>query len=456
VTTAHRPAVEPELAGNSTQRLARQLALMTPTAGAMDPRLRDLLVDALGVALAGRDEPVSVAAASLAAGSTAAWDRAWLHGVHMHALDFDDTHERSLCHTAVALLPGLIALAVDRRLPAQRLFDAYLLGLRVVDFLAPVGPRFNEMGLHSTGLVGTLAAAAASSWLLDGDSDTGAAAMEFAALTAAGLGAAFGTEAKPIQAARAAEAGLRAALFAAHRVGPPHGAVMGRRGLVALWLGEDAVESLPWGTPRPEAVAQVAMKPYPSCFLTHSTIDAILAIREELQIRDESAVVAVEVTAHPVAIALADKAELRSATDAKFSLRYCAREALLRGVPVVKSFSDDSWHSVTASPDRWSSWVDRFEVVSDRGLPTVGAHVRVRTTDGKTSARTVLAPHGSAADPMSSAEVDAKFRANCARALSEDRIEAAIAALRSLEGGDDLAGSGVIRELLPQPSSAAD
>lgn len=448
MTTTHRPPAGPARAADPTRRLADQLALLRPS-GEPEPRLIDLLVDALGVAVAGRAEPVSVAAASISAGRSAS-ERAWLHGVQMHALDFDDTHEASLCHTAVALLPGLIALGLEHGLPAQRLFEAHLLGLRVVDFLAPVGPRFNEMGLHSTGLVGTLAAAAAASWLLDRDPATAAAAMEFGAITAAGLGVAFGTDAKPIQAARASEAGVRAADLAGRGVGPPPGAVAGRRGLVALWLGEEAVASLRWGLPADDAVVQVSMKPYPSCFLTHSTIDAVLSIREELGLREESEVATIEVVAHPVALGLADLVELRGPTDAKFSLRYCAREALRRGTPVVNSFSEASWRAAVAAPDAWSRWVDRFSVRDDRSLPSVGAHVSVRTVDGRTAARSVMAPHGSAADPLSAAEVDAKFISNCAAVLGGDAASAALARLRALTANDDLVSIAELRELLPQ------
>ena len=439
-----------ETGAYTTSRLATQLGLLRPSESQLSPRLTDLVVDALGVAVAGRGQPVSVAAAGIVGSSPAAWDRAWLHGVQMHALDFDDTHEASLCHTAVALLPGLLASALERSLPAAQLLHAHLFGLRVVDFLAPLGPRFNEMGLHSTGLVGTLAAAAASSWLLDGDPEVSAVAMEFAALTASGLGAAFGTDAKPIQAARAAEAGLRAALLAGGGVGPPHGAALGPRGLVALWLGEDAIDTLPWGTTAPDAVTQVALKPYPSCFLTHSTIDAILWIRHQLGVRDVADVALVEVVVHPVAIALADKTALRTATDAKFSLRYCAREALLHGVPAVNSFADDVWGEVMGDREAWSRWVDRVQVRADRDLPRVGARVVLRTVDGRTCAREVMAPHGSAADPLTAAEVDDKFRANCAGAMTDRQVETALTGLRGLAGVDDLADLTVLLELLPQ------
>ncbi|HWF57929.1 MAG TPA: MmgE/PrpD family protein [Candidatus Dormibacteraeota bacterium] len=449
IAPTHR-ALEAGAGAGTTGRLTAQLDLLTPSESQLSPRLTDLVVDALGVAVAGRGQPVSVAAASIVGSSRTLWDRAWLHGVQMHALDFDDTHEASLCHTAVALLPGLLAAALERSLPATRLLQAHLFGVRVVDFLAPLGPRFNEMGLHSTGLVGTLAAAAASSWLLDGDPGVSAAAMEFAALTASGLGAAFGTDAKPIQAARTTEAGLRAALLAGAGVGPPHGAALGPRGLVALWLGEEVIDTLPWETMAPEAVSQVALKPYPSCFLTHSTIDAILWIRDQLGIRDVADVALVEVVAHPVAIALADKTALRTATDAKFSLRYCAREALLRGVPVVGSFADHVWREVMADREGWSRWVDRVEVRADRDLPRVGARVVLRTVDGRTCAREVMAPHGSAADPLTATEVDDKFRANCAGAMSDAQVEAALAGVRGLAGVADLGDLTVFCELLPQ------
>ena len=156
-----------------------ELFATTPAPASARERLMDLLVDAVGVGLAGGTTPVAQLSLKTLGGRDA---EAWVRGVWMHALDFDDTHEPSLCHTGTALIPGLLALARGRRSSGSELLDAFEIGLRLVEFLAPFGPRVNSIGLHSTGILGTLGAAAASGWLLTRDPRVTAGAVELAAL----------------------------------------------------------------------------------------------------------------------------------------------------------------------------------------------------------------------------------------------------------------------------------
>src|SRR6185437_1719157 len=147
------------------------------------------------------------------------------------------------------------------------------------------GPGLNAAGAHSTAILGSLGAAAACGWLMTHSMEATADAVELAGLLAAGLGQAFGSDGKPLQAARASEIGVRAALFAAAGLTAPRGAAFGDRGVLALWLGGDAVARLRWGDACSGAAERVAIKPYPSCFLTHSTIDGVLALRASLDLR---------------------------------------------------------------------------------------------------------------------------------------------------------------------------
>ena len=53
--------------------------------------------------------------------------------------------------------------------------------------------------------------------------------------------------------------------------------------------GEDAAQMAGGQRTRGREQA-VALKPYPSCFLTHAVIDGVLAARRDLDLHDESAV----------------------------------------------------------------------------------------------------------------------------------------------------------------------
>jgi 2-methylcitrate dehydratase PrpD len=350
----------------------------------------------------------------------------------MHALDFDDTHEPSLCHTATALLPGLLSLGRSRQRSGHDLLVAFDLGLRLVDFMSACGPALNGKGVHSTAILGSIAAGAACGWLLAQDINAAADSAEVAALMAAGLGAAFGSDGKHLQAGRAAEVGVRAALFVASGITAPRGAAFGDRGILALWLGVDAVESLPWTSSCTAAAHHVAIKPYPSCFLTHSTIDGVIQLSAALGGCSPADVEHIALRVHPLTTSIADKTSLDSTNDSRFSLRYCALAALADLRVTLESFEVASLQRLLSDARSFPEWTAKFSVSTDGRAPTLAAFIEITTGDGRVRAITVNGPRGSLAQPLSKADVLAKFRDNASRELDVEMTERVIEDIASL------------------------
>src|SRR5690349_17233133 len=94
-------------------------------------RLIDLLVDAIGVCAAGRGTASATPAGAVLGASQQPWDEAWMGGLRIHALEFGDTHDPSLCHTGASLVPALLGLAVHEHRSGAQLLDAFDFGLRV-------------------------------------------------------------------------------------------------------------------------------------------------------------------------------------------------------------------------------------------------------------------------------------------------------------------------------------
>ncbi|MFZ0128096.1 MAG: MmgE/PrpD family protein [Candidatus Dormiibacterota bacterium] len=400
------------IGGDRHAALVDQIRLFATTrAGDRIPRLLDLMLDGVGVAVAGRTAHAGRIAASVFGAAATPWDAAWLHGMQMHALDFDDTHEPSLCHTATALLPGLLALGRAHRSSGRDLLDAYDLGIRFIDFASACGPALNTAGAHSTAILGSLGSGAACGWLLTHDAEMTADAVEVAALLAAGLGAAFGSDGKPLQAARASEIGVRAATFVAAGLNAPHGAAFGDHGVLALWLGVDAPTTVRWGDECAGAAGLVAIKPYPSCFLTHSTIDATLSLHGSLDLLGAADVARMSVEVHPLAAQIADKTSL-GAENAKFSLRYCALAALTDGRVNVDTFSVATEQRLVDDAGSFETWVSKVHVRTDPAAPPLAARISLLLADGREGAITVEAPRGSRSAPLTRDDVIAKFRDN--------------------------------------------
>src|SRR5581483_4152573 len=175
---------------------------------------RMCLVDWTGVAIGALNEPAgttlrrvvngSVGRSLVLNGDTAdPWVAALINGTLAHSLDFDDSHVGSLTHISGPTWAAVLALAPE--VENGDLLGAFVTGFETGARLGiNFGPALLERGLHATGIVGCIAAAAAGCALLRLDQTQTAHALGLALTQAAGLTASFGTMAKPFHAGKAA------------------------------------------------------------------------------------------------------------------------------------------------------------------------------------------------------------------------------------------------------------
>jgi 2-methylcitrate dehydratase PrpD len=74
----------------------------------------------------------------------------------------------------------------------------------------------------------------------------------------------------------------------------------------------------------------------------------------------------------------------------------------------------------------------RVRLIADGSLAENEAHMSVRLADGRVLSRHVKAARGTAANPLSRAEVEAKFRRLAAVVLADEEVERLLEALRGL------------------------
>jgi len=256
---------------------------------------RQCVLDYLGVALAGADDPlVRILLDELAeAGGTPqsslvghaerlpALSAALLNGAAGHALDYDDVNLVMPGHPSVAILPGLIALAEQLHASGRDVMTAFVAGYETACRLgAALRPGHYDLGFHSTATVGSFGAAAACARLLGLDAETTAMAFGIAGTQAAGLKSQFGTMCKPFHAGKAAQNGLLAARLA-------------RRGFTSR---SDLVECVQGfaATHGPDFAPEAALaepadgfhlfanlfKYHAACYLTHAPIECARQLRE--------------------------------------------------------------------------------------------------------------------------------------------------------------------------------
>ena len=178
-------------------------------------------IDCIGVALAGADQPVvrnllksdgggRPEARLLLSGERLPASAAALIGsAAAHALDLDDYAFAN--HTSAVLVPPILAEAEVVQASGARMIEAYLAGFEVWSVLARREQDYMQgAGWHPTGVYGPVAAAAALSRLRGMSGSDTRNALGLAAAAGGGVMDNFGTQAKPYQAARAAEAGVAA------------------------------------------------------------------------------------------------------------------------------------------------------------------------------------------------------------------------------------------------------
>jgi 2-methylcitrate dehydratase PrpD len=222
-------------------------------------RALHLMLDAIGCALAARREDFALrlapAIASLAGegeGGQAAVigferrlplrDAVWLNGVLMHGLDYDDTHMAGVVHLTVGVLPAVLGLAAQRRASGEAALLAYIAGIEAGARIASVVKGgLHAQGFHPTGVIGAFSSAVAVGKLL-GLSAAQLVAAQGIALSMASGNLQFledGAWTKRLHPGWAAQAGLQAALLAAHDIPAPTAPYEGRFGLFRAYLGPE-------------------------------------------------------------------------------------------------------------------------------------------------------------------------------------------------------------------------
>lgn len=313
-------------------------ALLSEGVSAADrDRAKLHLLDWAGCAVAGRAESAGqILLAGMDAGASA---RAFAWGGLGNILEMDDVDKRGLLHPGPSIIPAALSLALQMSVSGEALLDAIVRGYEATIRLGrAVGPGHYALW-HNTGTCGAIGAAAACASLMGLDRSGTAHALALAVSQSAGLWqtrhepASMG---KQLHTAVAARAGLDAARLAAAGFKGPLTILEGPQGFfAAMCPGADPAATI--AEPRTWRIHDVSFKPWPACRHAHATIDAALALREEVNVLDKDGDILVET--YQDALTFCDKPEPKTVIEAKFSLQHSVAVVMLRGRPELADFS---------------------------------------------------------------------------------------------------------------------
>jgi len=221
-------------------------------------------------------------------------DAALANGVSAHCQDLDDGHRLAQLHPGACVIPAALGLAESRKRSGKEFITAMVVGYQVAIQLGMlINPGHRQKGFHTTGTCGTIGAAAAASKILDLDKEDILNALGLAGTQAAGLLESdhAGSMAKHLHAGKAAQEGVLSALLAKEGFTGAHTILEGKEGfLKAMGEVKNGKYPLPeMSTVKPTSgefeILRVYFKKYPVCRHLHSSLDAILNIIKENQIK---------------------------------------------------------------------------------------------------------------------------------------------------------------------------
>ena len=392
------------------------------------------------------------------------------NGTAIHAFEYDDLHPRAVLHAGAQVLPAALAAAeirarqgADEPLTELELLHAIVIGFEVGARIGlATGTGQLARGFHPSPNTGTFAAAAAASRLLRLDPERTGHALGIAGSFGGYLMAAqYGAMVKRVHPGHAAQSGLTAGLLAQRGLTGTEAVLETPYGGFAAAYADATGPTLDvvtaelgcrWETPA------FSIKHYPCCGSNHTSLDAWWSLLHESPGLRHTDIDKIEVACSTLTVDHVGWPYVPgSVTTAQMNLPYCLAGAVLDG-----NFSVDQF-----TPERLVDPVrlDLIRRIHVRARPEIDAlgrarrhHVRltVRTRDGRSLEATCEHAKGSAADPLTPAEVSEKFRDLAGRVLSHDAVDELERRLLSLgaDGHRPLDLPGLDRLLTTGPRSS--
>jgi 2-methylcitrate dehydratase PrpD len=405
-------------------------------------------IDTLGVMLAGSREEVAhivldmvkaegtTPAATIVGQSLRATPQlaALANGAAAHAMDYDLSYLSG--QTVSGLIPAILPLAETTGATPAECIAAHIIGCEVAGRIWRASPDLSNLGgWHTTGVIGTIAAAAACARLLKLPADKIANAVGLGVSLASGVAANYGTMTKPLHSGNAARNGVMSALLASRGFTSGEAAFEASTGFYNTF-GRGLTASFEpfkdFGRRYDIVELGFRIKAYPCGGRGHPAIEAALAFREKHgnRIADITNIhcTVTRSTAQRVGTEWPKDVEA-----AKFSVSYVAAYSLVHGAPRIPAFTEAALRDerVKAVAKLVTAGVDpEFK----DGLEGSPVKMKITLKDGTVFEERRDTATGSKSMPMSQAQLEEKFLDCATQTLKVDTARKILAALNALPG----------------------
>jgi 2-methylcitrate dehydratase PrpD len=378
-------------------------------------------------------------------------------GTAGHAHDWDDSqvsldpaHVYGLL-THPTIPPLSAALATAQKLggiDGKTFMLSFLTGFEVESKISEwMLPQHYLRGMHSSATVGTFGAYAAAAKLLGLKGDKLLSGFGIAASFAAGIRCNFGTMTKPLHVGRAAENGVTAAVLAARGFTADPESLDGPWGFFAVHGGGVSAEKTSQGFGKTWSIVDpgVSIKPYPCGVLTHPTIDLMLKLVSENDVKPED-IEAVRVYAGTNILKPIRYPVAANHLQAKFSLPAALAMIALARKAGKREFSDDFVGAAPMQAMQRRIATELDPEIEKMGFDKMRSRIVIRPKSGRTiEGRADERYRGGPENPLSDGDLEAKVRSCCDGVLDDKQRTALVEAAWSVM---QLRDAGRLMELL--------
>jgi len=302
---------------------------------------------------------------------------ALVNGTASHVLDYDDVHMSMMGHPSGAIFSATLALGESKKCSGRDLITAFVAGFETACHIGRSQTRKHVAhGWHPTATIGHFGAAAACANLLHLDVEQSVTAFGIAGTQAAGLRRSFGTMCKALHAGKASMNGLFAAQLAEKGFDSAKDIIEGKEGFTYAFTPDGDVAYEPKELGKCYEILDVMFKRYASCFGTHPTIDAALAMRENGLIPED--IESVHIIPYHGLYDSISIMKPKTPLEGKFSVPYTFAVAFIKGKVGEDEFTEENINSAEIVRIR-----DKVTMEKKESMPQNNSLVTAKTRDGR-------------------------------------------------------------------------
>jgi 2-methylcitrate dehydratase PrpD len=418
-------------------------------------RTRYLLLDYLGVAIAGSLSESSQPAYRMLARSGSAGPctvigtaaqtspeyAALANGTAAHSVELDDTHQAGSLHPGVVMFSSAIALSeVLPDAGVDQFVSAVIAGYEVAARLGMgVQPKFQyELGFHPTSTCGVFGAAVTASKLLRLREEQMLSAVGIAGSMAAGSleFLADGTWTKRLHPGLAAQNGILAANLAREGFRAPATILEGRDGFLSAYSRNPKPELVTQDLGKDFEILRTSIKPHACCRYMQAPIDGLIELATEHDIHPEQVArieIAVLEAGWPLVCEPRERKYAPSNTvDAQFSMPFGAAIAIANRTAGLDQFTEENFHSPQIRNLMEKVVLTRDNRIEQNFPAEWPAIVQVHMKDGKQFEKYVRFPKGDPENPLSWQELSAKFQSLATRVFPKTRCDQIVNSIKDM------------------------